>query len=184
MAQESARERAKRDIANDPALDVVGAIKNGAELAVVAGLFSFIGTNYESREALIVSIVLKVSLAVFIAAHIQHRIMNIAAPEKKHFFLKLLLSAVLGVCGLFVIQVYLIGPVLKAIERQLAATPPALQLQAAPARAGTQAQPSAGTGAPRPAAASSAAAAAEPAPSVPPSDALTRSSSPEARKPD
>lgn len=184
MAQESARERAKRDIANDPALDVVGAIKNGAELAVVAGLFSFIGTNYESREALIVSIVLKVSLAVFIGAHIQHRIMNIADSEKKHFFAKLLLSGLLGASTVVAIQVYLISPVLKAIERQLAATPPALQLQAAPARAETQALPSAGTAAPKPVAAPSAEATAAPAPSVLPSVVQTRSSSPEERKPD
>lgn len=66
----------------------------------------------------------------------------------------------------------------------IAPTPPSRTPPVVPSPAGNQAQPSRGTDAPKPAAAPSAAAAAAPAPNVPPSAGPTRSSSPEARKPD
>ncbi|MFG3449586.1 hypothetical protein ACGFZ3_13475 [Stenotrophomonas sp. NPDC047960] len=183
MGQKTARQRAKQDIENDAGLELVGVIKNGAELAVVAALFSFIGTNFASREALIVSWVLKVSLAVFIASHIQHRMMNIATPGRKHYYPKIILSAALGVAVLMMVHFWVITPVLGAIERQMAATQPLPQPQDDPARAERQALPSAGTAAPKPAAAPSAPAARAPAATVPPSAAPSRSSTPEARRP-
>lgn len=170
---------------SDP-LEGVIAVKNIAELAVLAGLFSYIGKNFDSDAATIVSWVLKAGLGVMLGITVQKFAFLLFSPKPgdKNYKTTFIVSGGLGLVLLIAIHVFLMVPVLGAIERQQSATPPAPQLQASPARAGIQAQPSAGTAAPKPAAAPSAEATAAPAPSVLPSAAPTRSSSPEERKPD
>ncbi len=165
-------------------LHIVSVIKNVAELLVVTGLFSFIGKAYASPQATVVSNVLLFALGSYIAASIQHYTLMIPRLRKKYYGRLFALSIGIAFGIAAALQIFILAPTLKAIERQLAATPPALQLRAAPARAETQAQPSAGTAAPKPVAAPSAEATAAPAPSVLPSAVPTRSSSPEERKPD
>lgn len=165
-------------------VEIVGAIKNGAELTVMAGLFAFIGSNYDSPEATLVSYILKICLGAFVAAHIQRAALSFLDPNQKHFKKWFIFSAGAGLAAIMAVQFLVLVPVLAAVDRQLRATPPAIQPQAAPLPAGTQALPSPGTAAPKPVAAPSTEAAAAPAPTVPPSAAPNRSSSPEARKPD
>jgi multidrug transporter EmrE-like cation transporter len=163
---------------------LVGVIKNAAELLVMIGLFSFIGKAYFSTEATIVSYALLIALGAHVSAGIQYYMMKIPKSGHKHFGKILLLSGIAGVAITSAINLTIVAPTLRAIERQLAATPPALQLQAVPSPAGNQGQTSAGTAAPKLAAAPSAAAAAAPAPIAPPSAAQSRSSTPAERKPD
>lgn len=165
-------------------LHIVSVIKNTAEILVVAGLFSFIGKAYQSTEASIFSAVLVLALGSYLSASIQHYTLKIPKAGHKHFGWYLIITVVAGLAIAVTLQLALLAPTLRAIERQLSATPPAHQLQASPSPAGIQARSSVGTDAPKPASAPSAAAAAAPAPSVPPSSAPSRSSSPEGRKPD
>lgn len=165
-------------------LHIVTVIKNTAELLVVTGLFSFIGKAYNSSEATIFSGLLLLALGSYLSLSILHYALQIPKVGHKHFGWVLAASVVAAITLTVVLQLFLLAPTLRAIERQLTATPPAIQLPAAHARAGIQAQPSAGTAAPKPDAAPSAATAAAPAPSVPPSDGPSRNSSHEAHKPD
>lgn len=165
-------------------LHIVSVIKNTAELLVVTGLFSFIGKAYQSPQATVVSTILLFALGAYISASIQHYTLMIPRLGKKYHGWLFGISVLAAFAIATTLQIFVLAPTIKAIERQLAATPPALQLQAAPSPAGNQGQTSAGTAAPKPSSAPSAAAAAAPAPSVPPSAAPSRSNSPEARKPD
>lgn len=169
----------------DP-LEGVMAVKNIAELAVLAGLFSYIGNSFDSDAATILSWVLKAGLGVMLGITVQKFAALVFGPKPgtKNYKTMFIISGVLGLVLLIAIHVLLIMPVLGAIERQQSATPLALQPQAVPSPAETRVLPAPGTDAPRPAADPSAAAAAVPAPSVPPSVGPTRSNSPEARKPD
>lgn len=162
------------------------AVKNIAELAVLVGLFSFIGKNYDSDAATIISIFLKGCLGLLLGLTVQRLAFVVFNPKPGHksYVASFIVSGVLGMIALLAINFFLIMPVLGAIERQLAATPPALQLQASPSLAGTRDPRSPGTSAPKPAAVPSAAEAAALASSAPPSAVPSRSSSPEARKPD
>ncbi len=177
------KQRRSQYSSNGP-IEIVGAIKNGAELTVMAGLFAFIGSTYNSPEATLVSYILKICLGAFVAAHIQRAALSFLDPSGKHFKRWFVVSAGAGLAVIMAVQFLVLVPVLAAVERQLRATPPALPLQADPSPAGTRALPSPSTAAPKPAAAPSAATAAAPAPTVPPSAGPNRSSSPEARKPD
>lgn len=161
-------------------------VKNIVELAVLAGLFTFIGKNYDSDAATVISWVLKGALGLLLGTAVTQLAFVIFNPKPGHknFGTTFIVSGVLGLLALLAINYFLLMPVLGAIERQLAATPPALQLQASSAPAGTRGQTSAGTAAPKPAAAPSAAAVTAPAPTVPPSAAQSRSSTPAERKPD
>lgn len=162
----------------------VQVIKNGAELATLAGLFTFISNTYDSKPAFWVSLALITSLATFITIHVNNLFLGFAKPGTKRYVPVFLLSVALGFTATVFIEVKVMVPVLLAIEKQIASTPPVPQLPIFPSHAEIPGQPSPGTVAPKPAAAPSAAATASPAPSVPPSAAPTRSSTPEARKPD
>lgn len=145
----------------DP-LEGVMAVKNIAELAVLAGLFSYIGKNFDSDAATIVSWVLKAGLGVMLGITVQKFAALIFGPKpgNKNYKATFIVSAVLGLVLLIAIHVFLIMPVLGAIERQQSATPPAPQLPIFPSHAEIPASTSPGTAAPKPAAAPSAAAAA------------------------
>lgn len=165
-------------------VSVIQTVKNGAELATLAGLFSFIGKTYQSAPAYWASLALTLALTLFITVHVNSFFLGFAKPGSKRYVPAFMLSALLGLAASMSLQLWVMVPVIAAIERQVAATPPVPQLPAAPSPAETPALRAPGTDAPKPAAAPSAAAAAAPAPSVPPSAGLTRSSSPEARTPD
>ncbi|MDH1660762.1 hypothetical protein N5E02_04950 [Stenotrophomonas sp. GD03777] len=166
------------------ALRGVQTIKNCAELATLAGLFMFIANTYDSKPAFWVSLALVGSLATFITIHVNNLFLRIARPGTKGYVPLFILSVALGFTSTVLIEVKVMVPVLLAIEKQIAATPPGQQLPVFPAHAEIPAQPSAGTAAPKPVAVPSAEATAAPAPTVPLSVAPNRSSSPEARKPD
>lgn len=165
-------------------LHITSVIKNVAEFLVAVGLFSFVGKAYDSPQASIVSNVLLIALGSYLTASIQHYTLMIPRIGKKYYGPLFALSVTVAFGSAVALQTYLLAPTVKAIERQLATTPPALQPQAVPSPAETRVLPAPGTDVPRPAADPSAAAAAAPAPSVPPSVGPTRSNSPEARKPD
>lgn len=165
-------------------LRAIQTLKNGAELATLTGLFTFIAKAYESKPALWVANALTLALIFFIAVHVNSFFLGFAKPGSRRFVPTFIISASLGLGATLFVQKVLLFPVVAAIERQVAATPPLRPLPVAPAPVGNPAQPSADIGGPKPGAAPSAAASAAPAPSVPPSAAQSRSNTPEARKPD
>lgn len=138
----------------------VQAIKNCAELATLAGLFTFISNTYDSKPAFWVSLALVASLATFITIHVNNLFLGIAKPGTKRYVPLFLLSVALGFTSTVLIQVKVMVPVLLAIEKQIASAPPAPQLPIFPSHAEIPAPPSPGAAAPKPAAAPSAAAAA------------------------
>lgn len=134
-------------------LHITSVIKNVAEFLVAIGLFSFVGKAYDSPQASIVSNVLLIALGSYLTASIQHYTLMIPRIGKKYYGLLFALSVAMAFGSAVALQTYLLAPTVKAIERQLATTPPAPQPQAAPSHAEIPAPPSPGTAAPKPAAA-------------------------------
>lgn len=168
----------------DETIRIVGVIKNTAELLTITGLFSFIAKTYSSAEARIINYVLLVALGAYLSANIQHYLLEIPKRGHKHFGKILLLVAAVGLMAAVATQVFILTPTIRAIERQLGATPAASALQAVPARTESAPQTSASTAAPKPAAIPAAVSAPKTAPAVVPKAGQNGSSSRERLKPD
>lgn len=114
-------------------LNIANVIKNTAEFLVVTGLFSFIGKAYQSPQAEILSSVLLFALGLYIATSIQQYTLMIPRLGKKYYGPLFALSVAAAFAIAASLQIFVLAPTLKAIERQLAAAPAALRPQAVPA---------------------------------------------------